>query len=293
MRYFFFSLILSLFSFTSVAQDLEQLFNYYERTLPKSYIDQLKQIKIEGLGSKRMDELQGLLEKSSSSEDLISCIQNSYSSVSLTEMQSILGQVTKHVARTSKKIPCNNKTAKITKDDLNKIHTHLLSNNLYKNDFPGGNCFDRAYLLSKELNDKGIDSEQLLINDYVVAAYETSSGYSAESYPVHIANVVTVKEGSDLNKYVIDPMYFDRPVTLEEYKRIVFFNPKSKYYSFQRQDYNAAEDRQHDCSYSEFRLEEARQNILSSQENRPPLGLSVSYKTAEDALSEFRKKMMD
>lgn len=290
MRYLALGLMLSLFSFTIFAQDLEQIFSYYERTLPKSYIGQLKRIKIEGSSSKRMDELEVLLEKSSSPEDLISCIQNSYEFVSITEMQTILARVSKHIAQTSKRIPCHDKNKEASKDELNKIYALLLKNNLYKNDFPGGNCFDRAYLISRELDAKGLQSEQLLINDYVVAAFETSSGYSAESYPVHVANVLTVKEGEALIKYVIDPMYFDQPVPLDEYKKTVLINSNSKFYSLERQDYNSSEGKQIDCSYSEFRLEEARQNIISSQENKPSPSQKVIYKTAQEAVLKFRKK---
>jgi hypothetical protein len=85
-------------------------------------------------------------------------------------------------------------------------------------------------------------------------------------------------------------MYFDRPIPLDEYLSTVLINPDSKLYTLKNQDYNSNEDDQVYCSYSEFRLEEAKQNILSSQENKPSFKDKDAYKTAKEAVLDFRKK---
>ncbi|MFY7993081.1 MAG: protein-glutamine glutaminase family protein [Bacteriovoracaceae bacterium] len=292
MKLVFVFISLLILSFESTAQDIEveKLFSYYQRTLPQHYLKSLRLIKVEGFGSKRMEELEILLKNSSSPDDLILCLSDKYNHVSVTELQSILLKMTDYLAKNSKRLSCRHKKEFISKSELNQTYSKLLNNNLYKNDFPNGNCFDRAYLISKDFDDLGFKSEQLLINDHSVAAFKTSSGYIAESYPVHIANVITVKDAHEMKKYVIDPMYFDQPVTIEEYKRVVFINPESKNYSIERQDYNYNNDIKEECSFSEFRLEEARQNILASQENKPKGRLFSTYTNAEDAISNFRKK---
>lgn len=289
---FIFSISANCQSLGPFTTSTEDLLEYYQNILPESYIKRIKSLKIEGLGSKRMEEFEALLNSKNNPFDMISCLQDTYQSISLTELQDLLGRTKQYLSDHAKRLKCQATKAVIKESEMKMIYSELRSNKLFNNNFPAGNCFDRAYLVSKELDSKGIKSSQFLINDHVVAAYRTDNRYKAESYPVHIANIVQVDVNGKVVEYVFDPIYFDSPLTLTEYKKKVLINANTPYVMKLSQDFHEKKQTSNECSYNDFELEVAKQNILSSQakktKNQCPEG--TCFETQDLAIQNFKKK---
>ena len=271
----------------------DELIGYYEKLLPESYIKRIRALKIVGHGSKRMDEFQALLDwKRADPLEMISCVQKSYETISVTELQDLLGNINQYLHQHANLSKCQGEKPVIKQSELIKIYSELRSNSLYNNDYPAGNCFDRAYLISKELDERGFISEQLLINDYVVSAYKTKDGYVAESYPVHIVNVVKVDVDGKTLEYVLDPIYLDSPLLLSDYKEKFLIQKDSVHITKHPQDFYEKQQVNSRCSYNDFELDVARQNIMSSQAKKP---ISICEKgtcfnSPDLAIQNFKRK---
>jgi len=118
-------------------------------------------------------------------------------------------------------IPCKASRETIPLVDLENSTRDLWKSNLLRNEFPSGYCRGRAFLISKMLDDRGIKSQILTLSGYLVGAYAAKGGYRVESYLEHFVNIIEVDQDGSLSKFVIDPMFTDRPVPLAEYLRFI------------------------------------------------------------------------
>jgi hypothetical protein len=271
----------------------DEIFEYYEKLLPESYIKRIRELKIVGHGSKRMDEFQALLDlKRADPLEMISCVQKNYETISVSELQDLLGKIKRYLNQHANLSKCQGNKVAMNESELIKIYSDLRSKSLYNNDYPAGNCFDRAYLISKELDERGLISEQLLINDYVVAAYKTNDGYVAESYPVHIVNIVKVDINGQTLEYVLDPIYLESPLLLSDYKAKFLIQKDSVYITKHPQDFIEGQQASKSCSYNDFELEVARQNIMSSQSKKPRniCEIGTCFNSPELAIQNFKRK---
>lgn len=164
-------------------------------------------------------------------------------------------------------IPCNQSAKDVMSlDELNEISNKLENNNDYNNDHPNGACFSRTYLISKELNDLGFKSKQLQIAGWILGSYQKGKYYGVEGYPIHKANLVKVNTPEGIKEYVIDPMYLDAPIPLDEYKnQISNKNVKNEYRVLDQDDNESlyTEEsgirknlaKQESCSYNAYLLQ--------------------------------------
>ena len=72
-----------------------------------------------------------------------------------------------------------------------------------------------------ELDRMGFKSEKIILTGGVNAPLKRPDGYSVYTYPAHTANVVTIKDQSGEKQYVLDPMFTEDLVPVEEYKAML------------------------------------------------------------------------
>ncbi len=98
-------------------------------------------------------------------------------------------------------VPCNSKlNDAISEDELTKIFYELQADTRFSNNHPNGECFPRAYVISKILNDKGFRSQQLTINGWINAAYKHGNYYGTEGYNIHRENFPKTSSGEENNQ---------------------------------------------------------------------------------------------
>ncbi len=131
-------------------------------------------------------------------------------------------------------IPCKAVKSNLSTAELDQIKDNLWKNPLLVNEYPSGYCRGRAFLISKNLDDLGFKSKMITMRGTVFATYKVKGGYKAQSYLEHFANVVEVQD----KQYVLDPMFTDGPVLLDEYIKLVTLPPHdSPRYTFHHQSY--------------------------------------------------------
>ncbi|MFN8790745.1 MAG: protein-glutamine glutaminase family protein [Bdellovibrionales bacterium] len=115
--------------------------------------------------------------------------------------------------------PCEAEKATIPRQDWAQIKRRLWSNPQFRNSNPNSECYARATLISRELDQLGFKSEKLHISGSRIAApLRGPRGYVVYPYANHIANVVTLLDQDGVErKYVVDPMFTDDIMPIEEY----------------------------------------------------------------------------
>ena len=192
--------------------------------------------------------------------------------IEIAEVADFFNALRRSSIKFSDTIPCNqNSKDSISISDLNEVFNKLRNKKIFNNDHPNGLCFSRTYLISKELDGLGFKSKQLQIEGWVLGAFKrtTEKGdyFGAEGYPIHKTNLITVETESGLVDYVIDPMYFDRPIPLTEYKALISIPSIKNHYSILPQDDNESLYRgpyfsrekiinYKNCTYNKFLLDE-------------------------------------
>lgn len=188
-------------------------------------------------------------------------------SIAVENVHDFFTLLNRSLVKYSDTIPCNQSSKDIISlDELNKMFNKIKKKKIYNNDHPNGACFSRTYLISKELDDAGFKSKQLQISGWILGAYQKGKYYGAEGYPVHKANLVKVNTSEGIKEYVIDPMYMNGPIPLDEYKNQVSIDSVKNEYRVLDQDDNEwlySESggkrknlaKQESCSYNAFLLE--------------------------------------
>lgn len=118
-------------------------------------------------------------------------------------------------------IPCKATKSNLSGADLDQIKNTLWKNPLFVNEYPSGYCRGRSLLISKELDNLGFKSKMIEIRGTIFATYKIKQGYKSQPYLEHFANVVEVQG----KQYVLDPMFTDGPVPLDEYIKHVTVRP--------------------------------------------------------------------
>ena len=113
--------------------------------------------------------------------------------------------------------PCEATKDVLNSKELSKIKSALWSDSILKNEYPSGHCRGRAFLTSKKLDDLGFKSKILTLKGNIFATYKTGTGFRSASYLDHVVNVVKVKENNQTTEYVLDPMFTEEPIPLEQY----------------------------------------------------------------------------
>lgn len=194
-------------------------------------------------------------------------------SIAVDTVSDFFSSLNRSLVKYAEQIPCKESTKDVmTLDELEKVFSKLKKKNIYNNDHPNGACFSRTYLISKELDDAGFKSKQLQIAGWILGSYQKGKYYGVEGYPVHKANLVKVNTPGGVKEYVIDPMYLDRPISLDEYKKQISIKSVKNEYRVLDQDDNEllyTESggvrknlaKQESCSYNAHLLERERQIV--------------------------------
>ena len=121
----------------------------------------------------------------------------------------------------AKGIACRAKEAAIPKAKWAEIKQKIWSDKRFRNINPNAECNARATLLSYELDRMGFKSEKIILSGGVHAPLKRPDGYSVYEYPAHTANVVTIKDAGSEKKFVLDPMFTEDLVPVEEYTKML------------------------------------------------------------------------
>lgn len=196
-------------------------------------------------------------------------------------------------------IPCKADLEILTTKDLKNITAKLWKNKLLRNEFPSGYCRGRAFLTSKILDDMGLKSKNFKIKrgNTILATYKTKDGFKLETYLEHFANVVVVRESGIDVEYVIDPMFTEGPVRLDEYMKSVTFPGIPLEYEIKHQSYAdklSPPLTDEVCRYNVKLLKDYENSIQESLANPPPSkGLSEVFKTPQEAKESYIKTTLE
>lgn len=192
----------------------------------------------------------------------IVCGRKLVSNIEVENIEDFFNSLQRAIVRTSPQVKCGSSLKDaITLDSLNTIFDQLKSDKKFRNSSPGGQCFSRTYLISKKLNDLGVASKQLIVNGWIIGAFEFEGYYGVEGYDIHNANIVNVVVNGSIIPYVVDPMFFDSPIPLNEYKQNISVDEIRNNYkvvpqTFQYMDYYPGKEISEnvECSYNEASL---------------------------------------
>lgn len=239
--------------------------------------------------------------------DQIMCTGKIPEVLEVDDVSDFFNAIKRSFVKFSETVPCNqNSKSVVSLAELNKVFDQLKEKEIYNNDHPNGMCFSRTYLISKELDDLGIKSQQLQISGWIMAAYKKGMYYGTEGYPIHKANLVTVDTGEGEEIYVVDPMYFDRPISLEQYKKIVSIPSIKNQYLVLSQDDNEALYKSNlsrekivgykSCTYNKYILEEEKSKVMLPADEfyyteRHKMLEADKFKSREEAIAAAKKKI--
>jgi hypothetical protein len=307
MYYVFFFLFFGLSgAIYSNTNSKEKLLERYKESLPKHYIEKLNKLVVDNndWSSRRMDQIENtvsldLMRKlNNKNEDVLTCFKASqFGDLTIAEFQKVILSIASFVRNNAEQIPCAGNKQVMTRNEASELYSELLKNSLFNNSNPNGNCFDRAYLISKNIDVQGFKSQQIYIEGYIGATYRVGDGFSTESYPVHIANVVKIQdEKGNIQEYVFDPMYFDTPLRLEDYLIAVNIGDspltvKKLSQSFIPEGYDvySKKDDRKNCHYNTFSLEDSLSVIKLAQSIDNSLTGEV-HKDRKSSVSAFKNK---
>ncbi len=172
-------------------------------------------------------------------------------------------------------VPCKASSKILSVDDLKEIESAIWENPLLKNEFPSAYCRGRAYLTSKILDDLGYKSKMLNMKGNIFGAYKVKAGYKVATYLEHFVNIVEVKKNDKITEYVLDPMFTDGPLPLQEYIKLtsipVYETPS---YNIKHQTYAdklAPPLQDESCKYNLKLLEDYQSALKESLNNPSPL----------------------
>ncbi|WP_413288218.1 protein-glutamine glutaminase family protein [Bdellovibrio sp. HCB337] len=129
-----------------------------------------------------------------------------------------IAEILKTVDSKMGEIPCKAKQASIPAQEWEKLKKDIWSNAKFRNSNPNGECNARATALSFYLDKMGYKSEKIFIQGMIDVPLKLSTGYVIYPYRAHTANVVTItNDDGHQSKFILDPMFADNLVPLDEY----------------------------------------------------------------------------
>jgi hypothetical protein len=193
--------------------------------------------------------------------------------------------------------PCRAKHEVLTKKDLKNITEKLWKNLLLRNEFPSAYCRGRAFITSKILDDMGLKSKNLIIKkgQTILATYKTKDGFKLASYLEHFANIITVRENGVDVEYVIDPMFAEEPIKLDEYIKSATFPGVPLEYEIKHQSYTdklSPPLSDEVCRYNVKLLKEYENSLQESVVNPAPEALRKAFKTSQEAKDDYIKTII-
>jgi hypothetical protein len=123
--------------------------------------------------------------------------------------------------------PLSCKTAKqtIPKNVLNSLYAQWIKNPLYRMKQPGGRCYQRAYLLAKELSQSGFAPKILEIGAPVVLGLELGEdglpNGKYNPYDEHFVVAIDVESEGGVQRMILDPQFMNEARPVEDYLRQV------------------------------------------------------------------------
>lgn len=127
-------------------------------------------------------------------------------------------------------------------------------------DSPIDACFARAHRMAQVMDERDIISGKAFVEGDIYV--DTKFGELGWTY--HAASLVMVKNKGVLTPTVMDPTLFDKPVSYEEWKKILTKNSKSKLkseYFTKRFNYDIREKNADPIQYDEDQLEDMKVKI--------------------------------
>lgn len=117
--------------------------------------------------------------------------------------------------------------------ELTELFNESIQNKTGRMNYPSDSCYSRAYLFSKRLTEAGYSSQQLWIGysptlieinragDNKLASFSTHTGrprWTNDFEGMHAVATVNVRmPNGELRQVILDPQFFNEPVTLEDY----------------------------------------------------------------------------
>lgn len=194
-------------------------------------------------------------------------------------------------------LPCKATKKKTSMQELNTISENLWKNRLFRNENPSGYCRGRAFLISKILDDSGIKSKMITMKGNILATYKKKSGFQVAPYLEHYANIVEVEENGKIVEFVIDPMFTEKPITLEEYIELVKFPSMPISYEIKHQTYTdklTPPLKDETCQYNVKLLKDYEDAIKASIDGPSDnIGSEKTYKTATQAKKDYIKETLE
>ena len=121
----------------------------------------------------------------------------------------------------------------MSKQQAEKLFTYFKDNPLFRWQDANNDCEDRANAICILLDEWKIQNGK----GWVFSGYVFKKiGYLKNLWKYHVAALLPVKEGEEINYYIIDPATSGKLVTVEEWAANVTDNPHS-YYLIKNGDY--------------------------------------------------------
>lgn len=127
--------------------------------------------------------------------------------------------------------------------------------------FPVEGCFARAHRMAQVMDEMDIVSGKAFLE----GEFYFNDKFGSYGWSYHVASVVLVRDKKNkLVPTVFDPGLFDRPVSLDEWKKLITKDPKSKLRSeYLTKRFNYDPDNRHDdlTQYDEEQIENMKAEI--------------------------------
>ena len=243
-------------------------------------------------------EVLGKINQSTSVE--VQCIVNNLTDGKTTSrhLEQISEMLERYEYHDSGYISCKADHEFLTNKDLKNIKDKLWENELLRNEIPSEYCRGRSFLTSKILDDMGFKSKILSIKrgKTILATYKTKDGFKLDAYLEHFANIVVVRENGKDVEYVIDPMFTEGPVQLDEYIKSATFPGEKLEYDFRHQSYAdklVPPLSDEICKYNVKLLKDYENSIQESLVTPPPTFLKKAFKSPEEAKKSYIKTIRE
>ncbi len=148
----------------------------------------------------------------------------------------------------------------LSSDEAMEIFQALKDDEENSFDSPLDACFARAHRMAQVMDERDIISGKAFVEGELFV--DTKFGELGWSY--HAASLVMVKHKGVLTPTIMDPTLFDRPVSYEEWKKLLIQKPKSKLkseYFTKRFNYDIREKNADTVQYDEEQLEDMKIKI--------------------------------
>lgn len=122
----------------------------------------------------------------------------------------------------------------LSPEEALSIFNQLKINSTIRYDSADDGCYARAHMAAWLLEDKKIMKDRSLVTAKIFLKgnlFLTHKNGDVSNWDYHVANVMYVRKGEEIQLMVFDPALFDRPVSKEDWKKKLLENRKSKFYN--------------------------------------------------------------